>query len=251
VNDETSHNLPQNDGFREAELGSEMNVAKVHGSILRERAEPQDGYEPIPLWLITFFFSVIFAAGLYLAYNSGGFRSDVYNASLVSWTGGGSTAPVGPPDPMVLGRRLYTANCVACHQTTGLGVAGQFPTLVGSEWVVSAEWHGENHLVKVLLHGLQGVVQVKGNTYNGAMPPWSQLKDDQIASILTYIRNEWGNSAPPITADFVKTIREQNVARTEPWSQKELQAIPALKIPAGGIPPDAPATPAAAPAPAA
>jgi mono/diheme cytochrome c family protein len=139
----------------------------------------------------------------------------------------------------VVGKRLFTANCVACHQATGQGVAGQFPTLVGSEWVLGGDWHGDNHLVKILLHGLQGPIQVKGDTYNGAMPPWKQLKDDQIAMILTYIRNEWGNSAPPITAEQVAKVREETAAQTEPYTQNQLKAIPAVKY-------DAP--PAAAPA---
>jgi hypothetical protein len=78
------------------------------------------------------------------------------------------------------------------------------------------------------------------------MPPWSQLKDDQIAAILTYIRSEWGNAAPPITADFVKAVRAASADRKDPWTQKELKAIPAETIPAGGASPAAPA--AAAPA---
>ena len=58
------------------------------------------------------------------------------------------------------------------------------------------------------------------------MAPWGKvLKDEQIAAILTYVRNEWGNKAPPITKDFVSKIREQTKDRTEPWTQKELQAI--------------------------
>jgi len=232
-----------------------MNVANVHGSILREQQDPEDGYEPIPFWLITLFFAIIFWAGMYLAYNSGGFRSDVFNATQVSWVGG-SSGPVAPPDPMVVGKRLYTANCVACHQTTGAGVARQFPPLIGSEWVLGGDWHGDNHLVKILLQGLQGPIQVKGENYNNAMPPWQQLKDDQIAAILTYIRAEWGNQAPPITSEFVAQIRESTGVRSEPWTQAELQAIPKQMIseaapaapaaPADGAAPAVPASPAAA-----
>lgn len=243
---------PPEEQFNESQTADEMNVAKVHGSILREQADPVDGYEPVPLWLITVFFCIIFWAGFYLALNSGGFQSNVYDPKLVSWSGGGAAKETGPPDPMVIGKRIYTQNCVICHQTTGLGVAGQFPTLVGSEWVLGNDWHGDNHLVKVLLHGLQGAIQVKGNTYNNAMPPWKQLKDEQISAVLTYIRAEWGNAAPPITAEFIKQLRAETDARSEPWTQNELKAIPAVKIPAGGTPPAAPApAPAAAAAPAA
>ena len=228
---------PGSDELQSHLEGEGLNVREVHGAILREKDDPRDGYEPIPLWMVSLFMALVFWGGAYLAFNSGGFQSDVFNPTQVSWTGGGAAAK-GPPDPMVVGKRLYTANCVACHQATGQGVAGQFPTLVGSEWVVGGDWVGDNHLVKILLHGLQGPIQVKGNTYNGAMPPWKQLKDDQIASILTYIRNEWGNSAPPITAEKVAKIREETAAQTEPYTQNQLKALPAVKFEA------APAAPA-------
>ena len=226
-----------------------MDVARVHGSVLRERAEPLAGREPVPLWLLAVFFSVIFWAGLYLADNSGGFRADVFDPSRTAWAGGGAAARTGPVDSKVLGKRVFTQNCLVCHQATGLGVAGQFPPLVGSEWVLGGDWHGDNHLVKILLKGLQGRVQVKGNTYNNAMPTWSMLSDGQIAAVLTYIRSEWGNLAPPISTDYVRAIREQAAARTEPWASKDLQAIPAEKAPAATVPPAAqsPAPSSAAP----
>jgi len=239
---------PPDEGFKENELGSDMNVAQVHGSILREQSEPRDGYEPIPLWLITLFFCIIFWAGLYLAYNSGGFRADVFDPNRVAWAGGGAAVQEGPVDPKVLGKRVFTQNCVVCHQTTGLGVAGQFPPLVGSEWVLGNDWHGDNHLVKIILKGLQGPIQVKGVTYNNAMPPWAQLGDEQIAAVLTYIRSEWGNAAAPISVDYVKAIREKVSSRSEPWASKDLQAIPAEKVPEGSAAPSpspSPAVPAA------
>jgi mono/diheme cytochrome c family protein len=205
----------------------------------------------VPFWLIILSAVIIFWAGIHLALNSGGFQANVYNPSLVSWSGGGSGGPAVAPDPKVIGKRLFSQNCAVCHQGSGMGVAGQFPPLVGSEWVVGGAWVGDNHLVKILLAGMQGPVQVKGNTYNNAMPPWSQLKDDQIAAILTYIRSEWGNAATPITADYVKTVRAASADRKDPWTQKELKAIPAETIPAGGAAPAAPAAPAPAAPPAA
>ena len=246
-------NKPGSDELQSHLEGEGLNVRDVHGAILREKDDPRDGYEPIPLWLVSFFMALVFWGGAYLAFNSGGFESTVFNPSQVSWSGGGAVAK-GPPDPKVVGKRLFTANCVACHQATGLGVAGQFPTLVGSEWVLTEGWHGDNHLVKILLHGLQGPIQVKGSTYNGAMPPWKQLKDDQIAAILTYIRGEWGNNESPISAEQVAKIREETAAQTEPYTQAQLQAIPAIEFddaaaPAEGSAPPAPGAAAPAPAP--
>lgn len=251
--DEPDNQHPRPDTFEANRESDELNVRDVHGAILREKDDPRDGYEPIPLWLVSLFMALVFWGGAYLAFNSGGFESTVFNPSQVSWSGGGGAAK-GPPDPKVVGKRLFTANCVACHQATGLGVAGQFPPLVESEWVLTEGWHGDNHLISILLHGLQGPIQVKGATYNGAMPPWKQLKDDQIAAILTYIRSEWGNNESLITAEQVAKIREESAAQTEPYTQAQLQAIPAMELedaaaPAEGSAPPAPDAAATAPAP--
>lgn len=161
--------------------------------------------------------------------NSGGFSAEVYNPTLVSWSGGGSGGAAAVVDPKVVGKRVFNQNCAVCHQNTGLGVAGQFPPLAGSEWVIGGDWVGDNHIVKVLLFGMQGVVQVKGGSYNNAMPAWNQLKDEQISAVLTYIRSEWGNNAAPITTEYVKSVREKIGKRSDPWTQKELKSIPAEK----------------------
>ena len=114
--------------------------------------------------------------------------------------------------------------------------------------MLGLDWHGDNHLVKIVLKGLQGPIQVKGSTFNNAMPTWSMLTDEQTAAVLTFIRSEWGNSAPPIPADYVKAMREQTASRTEPWSPKDLQAIPAEQAPATTVPPSPSPAPSAPPA---
>lgn len=179
----------------------------------------------------------LFWGGFYLAFNSGGFRQDVYESNAVNWAGGG-TVVAAPPDPKVIGKRLYTQNCIVCHQANGMGVAGQFPPLVESEWVLSQGTHADNHLVLLMLNGHQGPMQVKGLSYNNAMPQWKQLTDDQIAALLTYIRSDWGNNAPAITPSFVAQIRKEDGAQTDPWTQSQLLAIPPAKD-------SAPAAPAA------
>ena len=219
----------------------------IPAPVLRENPEPTSANDPIPLALTSFFFAIIFIAGIYLAINSGGFRSDVFSPKLVSWSGAGAGGVAVPVDPKVVGKRIFTQNCVVCHQTSGLGMPGQFPPLVASEWVVGGDWVADNHLVGILLHGMQGAIQVKGVTYNNAMPQWKQLKDDQIAAVLTYIRSEWGNAAAPISPEYVKSIRDKTTDRTEPWLQKELKAIPAESVGASAAP-SAPVAPASAPA---
>ena len=198
------------------------NVLDLHAAILREQAEPRDGFEPIPLWLTFVFGAIIFWAGYYLASFNGGFRVTEYDERR---TGAGESLAKSatPPDPLVLGKRLYTANCAACHQPTGLGVSGQFPPLAESEWVV-----GEPAMLKsILLHGLQGPVKVKGQTYNGNMPAFgARLSDDQLSLVLTFIRQGWGNAAGPITPESIASPRKAFRDRTNAWSESELKALP-------------------------
>jgi len=198
---------------------------------------------PLSPWLVGAFILALFWGGFYLAFNSGGFRQDVYESNAVNWAGGGAVA-AAPPDPKVIGKRLYSQNCIVCHQANGLGVPGQFPPLAGSEWVNSDSIHGDNHLVLLMLHGHQGPMKVAGQSYNNAMPQWKQLSDADIAAILTYIRSDWGNNAPAIDASFVTLLRKEHEAQSDPYTQPELMAMP--KVMDAG---KSPASPSSAPSP--
>ncbi len=214
-----------------------MNHDHSHSSQSHEDSCESSTNRPLSPWLVGLFILALFWGGFYLAFNSGGFRQDVYESNVVNWAGGGAVA-AAPPDPKVVGKRLYSQNCVVCHQATGLGVPGQFPPLAGSEWVLSEAPHAENHLVLLMLNGHQGPMSVKGQNFNNAMPLWKQLPDDQIAAILTYIRSDWGNNAPAISAAFVAQIRKSDGAQSDPWTQSQLLAVPPVNE----------TTPAAAPA---
>lgn len=223
---------PMESGFREAELASKVDVAELHAEVERE---------PVNVWLIVLMMVLMFGGGMFLWANSGGFQANVYNAYAVSWSGAGSGGPAAGPDPMVVGKRIFTRNCAVCHQSEGQGVEGQFPPLAGSEWVVAKEgWHGDNHIVRIVLDGLQGPVTVGGKAYNSAMAPWGEvLKDAEIAAVLTFVRNSWGNEAPAIPVEFVADIRAQDADRKDPWTEKELQAIERVQV--GAAAPVAPA----------
>ena len=124
------------------------------------------------------------------------------------------------------GKQVYSTTCAACHQATGQGVEGVYPPLAGSEWVTG----DASKLVRIVLHGMTGPVEVAGETYSGAMPPWGGvLKDVDIASVATYLRSSWGNKASPVTAAEVAKIRTATKARTTPWTAPELTALPAAK----------------------
>jgi len=114
------------------------------------------------------------------------------------------------------GAGLFAQYCQSCHQANGQGIPGTFPPLAGHVQEILARKEGRAYLVDVLLFGLQGEIVVQGKKYNGAMPAWGpQLKDDQIAALLTYIATSFGNKLPPgqkpFTAQEVKAERGKNL----------------------------------------
>jgi mono/diheme cytochrome c family protein len=121
------------------------------------------------------------------------------------------------------GRQRYLVSCAGCHGNNGKGATRMGPPLVGSEWVVG----DEVRLALIMLHGLEGPIQVAGKKYDApeilpVMPSHSTMDDAAIASILTYIRNEWGNEAPPVSGRTVGSTRHLNQGRVYPWSAAEL-----------------------------
>jgi len=103
----------------------------------------------------------------------------------------------------VAGSKVYEIYCRACHQKDGNGDGLRFPPLESSEWVKG----DKKRLINILLNGLQGTIEVKGKPYNSLMPPQTFLKDEEIAQVLTYIRQNFDNNASVVTSDDVRQIR--------------------------------------------
>lgn len=104
---------------------------------------------------------------------------------------------------MLSGRILYNTYCATCHQRNGKGDNNRFPPLTASDWVTG----DEDRLIDVVLNGMQGEIEVNGRSYNGLMPQNRHLDDFAISSILTYIRNRFGNEAAPVAALKVGQVR--------------------------------------------
>jgi nitrite reductase (NO-forming) len=128
------------------------------------------------------------------------------------------------PDPE-FGQQVFEKNCMLCHQATGLGSpAQQFPPLAGSEWVLA---EGPNRMIRIVLHGLGGPIQVAGQQFGGAaMATFQMLADDEIAAVLTHERSSWGNKAAPVTPQQVKKVRDATKDRAAAWTADELSKIP-------------------------
>lgn len=126
------------------------------------------------------------------------------------------------------GEQIYNTRCMSCHQMGGRGVPGTFPPLTNTDWVTG----DKGRLIRLLLHGLTGPIEVNGVRYSGVMPPWGGALDDQgIADIATYIRTNFGNEASPITADEVARVRAATQGRNKPWTANELSRAANLGIP--------------------
>jgi mono/diheme cytochrome c family protein/glucose/arabinose dehydrogenase len=124
----------------------------------------------------------------------------------------------------VKGAEIYgrEAHCITCHQPDGKGLPDSgFPPLNGTEWAQG----DSNRLIKLTLKGLMGPIEVAGKKYPGQVPmtPFeSLLNDDEIASVLTYVRNSFGNKASPIRPGDVKKVRAEIKGKVGLYSPDEL-----------------------------
>ena len=122
-------------------------------------------------------------------------------------------------EQMSRGQAIYSRTCIACHQPSGGGLPPVFPPLAESEWVAK----GPSVAVRGILHGLQGPITVRGVAYNSMMPPVMGLRDAEIADVVTYVANSFGNSAGTVTEAEVKAIRDRYRERRTPWTSVELE----------------------------
>ncbi len=123
------------------------------------------------------------------------------------------------------GAAIYKIRCSGCHQSKGEGSPSQgAPPLDGSEWVTQK---GPGVLVRILNNGLSGPIEVKGKPWSqGVMEPvGASLTDDEVADLLTYIRNAWSNSGAPVNSDKVTEVREAIDDRGAKWTAQELEAF--------------------------
>lgn len=220
-NEVADHHKESEQITRQIEYKEGANIHEIHQTVQREKSEPIMAQSPLPMWLIGLISVVIFWSAGYFFFYSGGFQGNVFDENQVTWgpVKGGAAAAV---DPVAAGKRVFLANCAQCHQATGQGVAGQYPPLAGSEWVQGPP----TRIGRILLNGLQGVVHVKGAAFNGNMPAWKGvLKDEQIANVLIYIRQEWGNQAPAVPASGIAGLRKDFDSRNDAWTEAELLSV--------------------------
>jgi len=121
------------------------------------------------------------------------------------------------------GKVVYETVCALCHGADGLGKPNQAPPLAGSEWATGPD----SRVIRITLHGLSGPLTVKGQSWNLAMPAMgAALPPEDLAAVLTYIRQAWGNRAPAVAPEEINAVKTATAGRTQPWSADELLGIP-------------------------
>lgn len=113
-------------------------------------------------------------------------------------------APKSKPEKIELGRRLFVSICAACHQPTGQGLPNVFPPLAGSDFLNA----DKSRAIKIVINGRQGEVIVNGRKFNNSMPKFP-LGDADIANVLTFVYNSFGNAGLEVQPDEVKVLRAQ------------------------------------------
>jgi mono/diheme cytochrome c family protein len=221
---------------------SDASLQELHAERFAEKEEPAVGFSPVPVFMIMLFTALTFWSAIYIGAHAGGFQWNVWDAN---WrpSDAASTAPE-PPDPLKIGARVYKNSCQQCHGPEGKGVPGTYPPLSGSLWVVG----NPSRPVSILLCGLNGPGTIMDNSYNGSMPPLGQsLKDLEISSVLTFVRQAFGNTGAPVDESLVAQLRASIGTRGPMTPSEVLQKFPLEAPGAGAAPASAPASaPAAA-----
>jgi nitrite reductase (NO-forming) len=118
-------------------------------------------------------------------------------------------------DLMQRGQQVFSTVCFACHQSNGQGLPNTFPPLAGSDFLMA----DKDRSIRIVLSGLKGEVTVNGDKFHGEMPK-PPLSDDQVAGVLTFVRNSFGNSGPPVTlADVLRVKHDLEASGTLPTQQ--------------------------------
>ena len=102
------------------------------------------------------------------------------------------------------GKTLFASTCSACHQATGSGLPGSIPPLAGSDFLVKND---KERVLGVVLNGLSGPVKVNGASFNSVMPTWNHLTNDELANVITFVLNSWGNPGGEVTPAEVAKVR--------------------------------------------
>jgi mono/diheme cytochrome c family protein len=209
-------------GLPDSEHFSDEEIVKSHVELSKNKHEPTKNFLIAPLVFVFVFGCLIFVCSIQLAHSTNSFQLHP-PVEVVELT------PEEKESQRLerkfsSGEKIFAARCASCHQANGLGIAGQFPPLAGSEWV-SAD---PGVITNIILKGLKGEILVKGEKYgtsaavNMAAVP---ISDREIANVSTYVRQAWGNSSDEVSEDFVKQVRADYSNKQDQWTGDALKSL--------------------------
>ncbi|MBI5772673.1 MAG: cytochrome c [Verrucomicrobia bacterium] len=202
-----------------------MNAEPQASAPLAEAA-PKVGFAAVPIWLIILTALLGYRGCMYVDQFGGGFDPKVYTPYASFKQLDDLQTKDANAEMIQRGKRRYNETCGQCHQAGGLGTPWQFPPLAGSEWVTAPD---PARLIRISLHAVQGPITVNGQQWDLIMSLNAitlGISDDDLAAILTYIRQDWGNKAPAVTPAQIAAVKKETGDRATPWTAEELKAVP-------------------------
>jgi mono/diheme cytochrome c family protein len=198
---------------------TDSEMVEVHTRLNREKHPPTQGFLVAPLIFVFVFGCLIFVCSIQLAHSTNQFQLHPPQ-EIVELTDEEKEA-LRLERKFDSGKKIFAVRCASCHQTSGLGIAGQYPPLVDSKWATS----DPGLIANIILKGLKGEILVNGETYgtnaavNMAAVP---ITDREIANVTTYVRQAWGNNAPEILESEVSTFRNESKDQIDQWTGDQL-----------------------------
>lgn len=190
-------------------------------------SEPTSTLAAVPVWLIVMALVLVYWGAVYFDKHGGWFSPKVYGpyASIAEVE---IYQPRQGGDEIRIrrGQAVFELTCAPCHNPDGMGKPNQAPPLAGSEWV---QVEKPERLIRIPLYGLNGPITVKEQQMTfpaGMLAIGWDMPEDDLAAVLTYIRQAWGNKASRVTAEQVKAVKAQ-VGKRGPPTPEELMTVPA------------------------
>ena len=134
-------------------------------------------------------------------------RGSMIDDNIVQETNNNNDTKINENDIQAViekGKEIFSRTCIACHQINAEGLPGIFPPLAGSDFLNA----DKERAIGIVLHGKQGVITVKDKSFNGIMPP-QNLSDQEVAAVLTYVYNSFGNSKKVVKSEEVAKVRNK------------------------------------------
>lgn len=201
---------------------SDEEIVKSHVELSKNKHEPTKNFLIAPLVFVFVFGCLIFVCSIQLAHTTNSFQLHP-PVEFVELSAEEKEA-LRLERKIASGEKIFAARCASCHQANGLGIEGQFPPLVASEWV-SAD---SGVIANIILKGLKGEILVNGVKYgtsaavNMAAVP---ISDREIANVSTYVRQAWGNTSAEVSEDLVSEIRSEFSSKQDQWLGDDLKSL--------------------------